>query len=205
MSIDGVIKFKIEWEEKAADFPETTSIISTRQQLYSKKWIGFDQQHQVGYGNISCQTKDDKFLISGTQTGHIAEFKKEHLTEVMSYNISKNTLSCRGPVKASSESLTHAAIYSADSTVSHIIHIHHNKMWEYMLENNYLQTKEGIEYGTVEMAQEILRLFKEEDLALQQLFAMQGHHGGIFSFGEHFEQALNILFELENRFNQRLK
>jgi L-ribulose-5-phosphate 4-epimerase len=42
----------------------------------------------------------------------------------MARGIRKNSLTCQGQVKASSKSLTHAAIYAANPRVKAVIHVH---------------------------------------------------------------------------------
>ena len=48
-------------------------------------------------------------------------------------------------------------------------------------------------YGTPEMAYEIVRLFKVSDVRSRQIFAMAGHEGGIVTFGENLEDAFDVL------------
>ena len=70
--------------------------------------------------------KDKKgFLITGTQTGEIKNLNREHYTCVTDYNIEKNFIRSEGPIKASSESLTHAMIYELDPAIKVVIHVHH--------------------------------------------------------------------------------
>jgi len=56
----------------------------------------------------------NQFVITGSATGEIPELEPGHYVKVNSFNIEDNAVQCVGPLKASSESLTHAAIYSAD-------------------------------------------------------------------------------------------
>ena len=106
----------------------------------------------------------------------------------------KNSLTCEGPVKASSESLTHAAVYESDNFANAVIHIHNKSLWEKLL-NVLPATSPEIEYGTPAMAEEVKRLFKETDLIEKKIFVMAGHEEGIVSFGRNLEEAFKtILF-----------
>lgn len=187
---DGVIKFSLEWEEgPAPDFAELPSLMHWRDRMYDLGLIGFDEQYQVGYGNISILTGDrSRFAISGTQTGHIPKLAAEYFTEVTDYSIAENWLNCLGPVKASSESLTHAAIYEANPEITAVIHIHHDRHWEEWL-GKVPTTDDKVPYGTPEMADEIHRLFREVPKDELKVIAMAGHQGGLISFGKSLEDA----------------
>ena len=45
------------------------------------------------------------------------------------------------------------------------------------------------------MANEIARLFKEQNLSQHKIFAMAGHSEGIVSFGKNLAQAAEILLK----------
>ena len=191
---DGVIKYQCHWLEKEANLHFDYSAIEVaRALMIGRNWIGYDQNYDVGFGNISQRLENHKFIISGTQTGHLERLSPNEYTTVTEYNINKNTLTCEGPVKASSESLTHAAIYEQSTLIKCIIHIHHTDFWNRLLTENKGITNPSIPYGTSEMADEINRLFKEEDILSRPLITMAGHEGGIISFGKDFEEATQIL------------
>ena len=100
-------------------------------------------------------------------------------------------MECHGPVKASSESLTHAAVY-ADSKVNAVIHVHNLKLWNY-LKNKVPAT--SAEYGTPEMAYEVIRLFKETDVSTRNIFIMLGHIEGVVAFGRDLDEAGNMIIK----------
>ncbi len=194
---DGVIKFQLDWQEGSApDFPEMKGLMHWRDRMYDLGLIGYDKQHEVGYGNISVlPDRLPHFVISGTQTGHIARLSAGDYTEVTAYSIADNHLICKGPVKASSESLTHAAIYEANPEIRAVIHIHHDVQWEKWL-GKVPTTSGNVPYGTPEMAKEIKRLFEEGQLDQTTLIAMAGHQGGIISFGSDLEEAAQPFLEV---------
>ena len=187
---DGVIKFKLNWEKGSAPiFPEMPELLHWRDKMFELGLIGYDDKYQVGFGNISFRPEAKRnFVISGTQTGHLAKLEIDHFTEVTDYDIAENWLNCRGSVKASSESLTHAAIYESDSDIRAVIHIHHDLQWEKWLDE-VPTTRRDVPYGTPGMAQEIQRLFRERPSEQFNLIAMAGHQGGLISFGKSLEQA----------------
>ncbi len=194
---EGYIKFNCEWViAPALPLNKWQVLNEYRAKMYEQKWIGYYEEHQVGYGNISCRFDEKQFIISGTQTGHLAELGGGHYTLVRSYDIAKNSLLCLGPIKASSESLTHAAIYELNPSYQAVIHIHDKKLWKSLM-NKVPTSSSSVPYGTPEMAYEILRLYKKGDLAAQRLLVMGGHEEGIIAFGESLEEAAKILFLAE--------
>ncbi len=60
-------------------------------------------------------------------------------------------------------------------------------------------TEAEISYGTPEMAKEILRLFREDNLMKTKILVMSGHEEGIICFGKNLQEAGNILLD---RYNQ---
>jgi len=190
---EGYIKFKIDWTKAPPVTCNIDELIAVRNRLYAMGLIGFYEEHQVGYGNISLKLPEKgKFIVSGTQTGGISVLDRSHFTAVHDYNLEENHLSCRGPVKASSESLTHAAVYACSPDIKAIIHVHTFGLWEWMLKQ-FPFTKESIPYGTPEMAMEVMRLYRETNLATVKSFAMAGHEEGIFTFGATLTEAMEWL------------
>lgn len=185
---EGYIKFNIHWDKESLNienFP--LDILQWRDKMYDLGLIGHDTTHNVGYGNISIRY-NNKILISGTQTGEIKKILPEHFSLVTSYNIDENDLSCKGLIKASSESMTHAVIYEEDTEIQAVIHIHNKALWKRYM-NIIPTTREDVPYGTPEMAYEMRRLFKETDVLSSKTIIMAGHEDGIISFGNSLEEA----------------
>lgn len=200
---EGYIKYRIHWQSStsidAAIFAdEITTLNYWRMKMYAQNWIGFDSKLKVGFGNISVRTsptakvQQGKFLISGTQTGHLSELTPQHYSLVTKYNIETNELWCEGAVKASSESLTHAAVYELNEDYQAVIHIHCKEMWLKLL-HKVPTTAATVPYGTPEMAYEIQRLYRDCNLAESKIVAMAGHEDGIIAFGRDLKEAAEIL------------
>ena len=192
MKEEGVIKFNCQWIKSA---PLTGTWINDltvwRDKLYKSGLIGVNEDG-IGYGNISIRHQQNKFIISGSGTGKFKNLTEGHYALVTDYNVDENTLYATGPVIASSESLTHAMIYEYGSDINAVIHVHHLKLWKKLLKT-LPATDENVEYGTPEMAKEIARLFKEQQLSQHKLFAMAGHSGGIVCFGKSLSEAGELL------------
>lgn len=193
MAIDeGYIKFNLAWE-KAALPPDasTRELARWRNLCFQKKYIGIADG--IGYGNISQRYHNTaRFIISGTQTGGLQHATRQHFTLVTRCNFARNTVACRGPVKASAESLTHAMVYRLDKKIKCVIHIHHARMWENM-KFKVPSTGEHVPYGTIEMCREVESIYKTTALAKMKIFVMAGHQDGIIVFGENFKECVTRL------------
>jgi ribulose-5-phosphate 4-epimerase/fuculose-1-phosphate aldolase len=122
----------------------------------------------------------------------LPELRRQHYTRVTDYSIVENKVSCKGPIKASSESLTHAAIYEMDHRIHAIVHVHHAKLWK-ALKNKVPTTSSSVPYGTPQMALAVKSLYDHGDLAAQKIFAMAGHEDGLVSFGTTLMEAASIM------------
>ena len=109
--------------------------------------MGHDDTHDVGYGNLSVRC-GSRFIISGTQTGHIEETGPEHYALVTAVDIPGNRVCCSGAVQASSESLTHAAIYDAAAAVGAVVHAHDLRLWRRAL-RRVPTTRRDVPYGMI--------------------------------------------------------
>jgi L-ribulose-5-phosphate 4-epimerase len=191
----GSIKFECTWQKTAPfDIQQFDKLNYCRTRLHQLGFIGVYPDN-IGYGNISIRLVNNEFLVTGTASGHIAILTNEHYTKVTKYNFIQNRLTCKGPIKASSESLTHAAIYACDREINAVIHIHSKLLWDSLL-HKIPTTSEDVEYGTPEMAMEIFRLFREPEIKVTKIFAMAGHPEGIISFGKTIDEAMDLILKI---------
>jgi ribulose-5-phosphate 4-epimerase/fuculose-1-phosphate aldolase len=162
---EGYTKYECDWREAPALPEEAVAELNAwRNRLHEQGLIGYYPQHGVGFGNVSIREGDtDAFLISGTQTGDIARTDERHYARVTRCDIEANKVHCEGPVQASSEALTHAAIYALDPAIRAVVHVHSVAMW-----NKLIDTFP----------------FGQQGVAI-----MGGHEEGIVSFGRDVGQA----------------
>jgi len=189
---EGYIKFNCK-RIPSVDIPldKVADLNVWRKMMYDKGLIGM-YPDGIGFGNISIRHKDNSFLISGTATGGIPNLDALHYALVTDYDLSSNSLICKGQINASSESLTHAMIYESSPSTNAVIHIHNLEIWKRLM-NEVPTSDEQVPYGTPEMAKEIKRLFIETDLNREKIIVMAGHEEGIISFGKNLEEAANVL------------
>jgi hypothetical protein len=192
---EGYIKFRCEFTPGPAPAAVLLHELNgSRQRMAARDLIGHDEAENVDYGNISIRgPAPGQILITGTQTGHLPELTPEHYALVTHCDIERNAVSCTGAVKASSETLTHAAIYALDPAIAAVIHVHHQGHWDRLL-NHLPTTAANVAYGTPDMAGELARLYRDTELPDLRVAVMGGHPGGLISFGESLcaaEQALH--------------
>jgi ribulose-5-phosphate 4-epimerase/fuculose-1-phosphate aldolase len=109
----------------------------------------------------------------------------------VAYDFARNCLCYEGTAIPSSESLTHPAIYESDRSIFAVIHCHDSVLWR-TRPDRVPTTSKAIAYGTPEMADEIMRLFKGTDLRSRKILVMAGHEGGIATFGKNLEDAFDV-------------
>lgn len=196
------VKFNYKWiKSKAISFNKLMELNKCRNKLYDLGLIG--AINGIGYGNLSIRIKDSQeFIITGSGTGNLPVLSAKHYTKVIDYTFEKNYLRCEGPIKASSESLTHAAVYRSDSEINAVIHVHSPELWNRFLEKMPSTSKHAL-YGTPHIAYEIMSLFKETDVRNRNMIVMAGHKPGIITFGNNLTDAGNVLLEkLDSTFNK---
>jgi len=193
---EGYIKFELFWEQQPNNFMfDISDLMHWRDKMHELNLIGNYPELGIGFGNISQKfEKNNEFVISGTQTGDVYPITKENFTTVTNYELAKNSVWCKGPLNASSESMAHAAIYEFNPSIKAVIHVHHLVLWQELL-GKVPTSKADVPYGTPEMAMEIKRLFDEEDLGNKRIMAMAGHDEGIITFGSTLMEAEAVLMD----------
>lgn len=194
---EGAIKFDCTWA-KGPEIPddEIADLIEWRNRLQIAGLIGHDEEHDVGFGNISRRESGARaFVISGTQTGHVAVASGRHFTRVVDYDIGANRVACRGPLRASSESLTHAAVYELDPDWRAVVHVHDQRLWQSLV-GEIPTTGADVPYGTPEMAAELRSLYREARLCETRVAAMAGHAGGLIGLGGSVQEAATRILSL---------
>lgn len=198
---EGYIKFKCIWEEREFGFPDEiyAQLETARTSLYNLGLIGM-YPDGIGFGNISARGSEaGSFIISGSATGGLSWLKQSDYAQVSNYNIKENTIYCSGLTKASSESLTHAAVYQSLPEAGAVVHIHCLWLWEKLMKD-YPSTSPEIEYGTPAMAEAVGMLVSEINKREEKIIVMGGHREGILAFGNTLMEATEQIINIYNRF-----
>jgi ribulose-5-phosphate 4-epimerase/fuculose-1-phosphate aldolase len=175
-----------------APFDQLAELNECRRKLRELHLIGVDS-NGIGFGNLSVRDgATNNFYVTASATGGLAELTLADCVRVVAYDFEKNRVHYEGAAIPSSESLTHAAIYESDAEAGAAIHCHDPKLWRALL-NRAPTSSNGVEYGTPEMAYEIMRLFRTSDVRKRKILVMAGHEDGIVAFGKTFDEALAVL------------
>ncbi len=212
MQEEGVIKFDLRFTRSALDpqlLPD--DLRHWRDRLWQQRLIGQQAGRYggYGYGNVSCRLPpldappgQRAFLISGSQTAHLPQLDARHYVVVSACDIGQNRVTANGPLKPSSEALTHAMLYDQDNAIRAVFHVHSPIIWQAAEHAGLPVTAADVACGTPQMAQEVARLFSEPGLRKQQVFAMGGHQDGVIAFGSNAQQAGSILLDCLARCQQ---
>lgn len=200
---EGVIKFRMDFTEAAAlTAVQLAELNAWRKVLVIMDMIGQtpERYDNYGFGNISRRLSADEqpgydhpFVISGTQTGGVADLAPEHYATVLCCRPADNHVIAQGPMRPSSESMTHGVVYEMDSRVNWVFHVHDPYIWQQRQALDVPTTADDVPYGSPEMSAEVARLFRETDIAERGIFAMGGHVDGIVTFGTTAEEASGVL------------
>ena len=195
---EGYIKFSFAHE--AAPPPAQLwlhDLMRIRDDLHEWELIGV-LPDGIGYGNVSARFADtQRFIITGSGTGLKFPIEREHFCEVVSFNIDKNSVVCRGPLPASSESMSHGAIYAARPDVHAVIHIHDAVMFGLLTQEGAPQTPANAAFGTPEMARAVGRL--AATLPPIAVMVMAGHEDGLIAYGPDPQAARDALWDIYSR------
>ncbi len=185
--MEGYIKFNCVWDESPIPAEiDLKEINALRDAMVRMGGIGMLPGTEIGFGNVSRRLGAG-FLISGTQTGNISHLSESDYAFVSAWDFATNSLNCTGRRRASSESLSHAAVYDALPDVNFIAHIHHAQLWRAHLWK-LPTTPEYAEFGTVELAMEITKICKEA--TFNGAIALAGHEDGLIFCGRTAEEVI---------------
>lgn len=186
---DGVIKYQaIHKDSSVPVHLYLNQLDEVRTKLFDMGLVGV-YSDGIGYGNVSIRNEAG-CIISGTATGSIRVLGARGYCYVRAFDLMQNTVKTEGPVLASSESMTHCAIYQANSSVQCVLHIHNRELWLKLLDHGCKSTPAHIPYGTPQMAVSMATLVAA-NLGPSNLLVMAGHDEGIVAYGHTINSALD--------------
>lgn len=205
MTVEGVIKFRA--AHTTTSLPEAaahavTTLLGWRDLLFQLRLLGMDPNRYGGaaWGNVSArigpfpgERAARPFVVSGTQTSGKAVVDREDFAVVTAWDVRKNSVVSRGPARPSSESMTHGAVYDLSPTIRAVLHVHSPRIFDVARALELPCTAPGIDYGTVEMANEVARLWRSTSLPERRVLVMLGHEDGVVAFGRDVDDAGSAL------------
>ncbi|MDD5034362.1 MAG: class II aldolase/adducin family protein [Methylococcaceae bacterium] len=192
-SSEGVIQFDLEFSlSPAPDEDSIAELNRWRRTLHRLGLIGLDPNRYggVGYGNVSLRTGGNGFIVSGTQTGGKEQLDACDYCWVTDFDLNHNKIRATGPIKPSSEALTHGAIYAANPNTGCVIHVHSPQIWNCALVLGIPQTSSRITYGTPQMGIAAQENARGKD---KGIIVMRGHEDGVIAFGRNVEETTTEL------------
>lgn len=196
---EGVVKYHLEFASlNARHYKEFAELDAWRSLLCRLGLIGQDPERYegLGFGNISFRLgSSEQFVITGSQTGGLVHLTDNHLSAVIQADPLKNRIHAEGPVRPSSEALTHAAIYQADTQANAVIHVHSPLIWERHRALALSTIPQEVPYGTPDMAQAVMSFCRHRDRSTTPLVVMLGHKDGVIAFSETITQSSLIVIK----------
>ena len=203
MHEEGIIKFNLQFTATGpAPISGIEELNAWRRIFRQLGLIGQDPKRYggCGFGNISrrlppyeAPRNHRPFVISGSQTGHLEELSSAGFATVNEFDNERNRIVANGPLKPSSESLTHGAVYNAHTNIRIVFHVHSPTIWQRAARLGLPVTDAQARYGTPAMAQEVERLIEDAGCAETGIFAMGGHEDGVIAYGHTADEAGCVL------------
>ena len=199
---EGYIKFSYAHEAgPPPTHPRLHDLMRIRDDLHEWNLIGV-LPDGIGYGNISTRIENTgRFIITGSGTGLQFPIRADHFCEVCAIDIARNRVECRGPLPASSESMSHGSIYAARPDANAVIHIHDRILFHMLIREGAPQTPADAAFGTPEMALAVGRY--AATLPPAACMVMAGHEDGIIAFAPDPWDARDILWNAYSRSRQQ--
>ncbi|MFP4543429.1 MAG: class II aldolase/adducin family protein [Candidatus Kapaibacterium sp.] len=199
MPEEGYTKYSFTHEKAMPDFPEALvkSINSYRAKLKEMGLIGILPEG-IGFGNLSVRYGNG-FVITASSTGHLDYIHKRHLALVRGYSFEANHVNYKGLLPASSESLSHAALYEGSISSNAVIHAHSSSIWKYSMDI-CPATPAQAEFGTPELALSLRAIACGKD---KGIIITQGHENGVFTFGMNLAEAFGIMADYYAKANTK--
>lgn len=181
-ALDGVIQYQgVRRVGSLTWTPAWDTLNTARTQLFDCGLVGA-YPDGVGYGNLSVRTAGGCFVVTGSGTGAQRVLRPDQYCLVERYSLADNRVWAMGCVDASSESMTHGALYDARPEIGCVMHVHSRGMFDHLLRQHAPATSPDIPYGTPAMAYAVQKLAQAQN-KLPALFVMAGHDEGLVAFG----------------------
>jgi hypothetical protein len=196
---EGYVKYSASHTTRSAVVPPLWKDLNeVRTKLHDLHIVGV-RADGVGFGNVSIRLTGNQFLISGTATGAERELTPDGYCTVISIDSPGNRVVSAGPIHASSESMTHGAIYQSCPEARCVIHIHSRNIFDGMIRDRCLSTPREAEYGTPEIAAAIARCVARSGKTGADI-VLAGHDEGVISYAPSIAAAYNRVLHLYNTY-----
>ncbi|GHU16449.1 hypothetical protein FACS1894163_05840 [Spirochaetia bacterium] len=200
MNNEGYVKYFAEHSPgPSIEPPLWKNLNDVRTKLHDLSLVGVNAKG-IAFGNVSIRMEDNQFLISGTSTGTERILAADKYCLVISVTIAANKITSKGPIHASSESMTHGAIYESCPEAKSVIHIHDRAIFDGMRKDHCLATPVSAEYGTPEIAVAIAHCVRQWGKP-EGALVLAGHDEGVIAYSSSPEKAFDIIQALFDKYH----
>lgn len=195
---EGVIKYQLTFHEAPlVPMPDISRLEAARDRLRAAQLVGQDpgRYEGLGFGNLSERLgQSERFLITGSQTGHRPVLTVADYAEVLTADPEGNRLEARGQTRPSSEALTHALLYALSPQVGAVVHVHCPRLWGAGETLGLPCTPAEAPYGSPALVRAVRSLWQAGTLQQLPVFVMLGHEDGIVAWGPDVASATDHIF-----------
>lgn len=170
---------------------ELIALNRARTRLFDLGLVGTDP-YGIGFGNVSVRYSAQQFAITASATGRSRTLDVNQYCLVESYCLERNEVWSVGDLNASSESMTHGAMYTANQSIQCVMHVHSGVLFDRLLQQGAAATDAAIPYGTPAMARAVAAFAKQQTV-LPTLLVMAGHAEGILACGVDVASVLALV------------
>lgn len=200
---EGVIQFRLDFAAGPSPDAELVAPLNAWRGIFrALGLLGQDPSRYdgFGFGNLSRRVpqhpqSSEAFIISGTQTGGLPELDPTHYVTVLSCDPEANRVSARGPVRPSSESLTHGLLYRSNPAIDWVLHLHSPEIYRHGAALSLAATATWAACGTPQLAEEVARLQRRTSAPDPDLILLGGHEDGILSYGSDIHRTGGLVVE----------
>jgi len=203
---EGVVQFRYELHPPNADDPLDRNLLNRlerwRVALLQAGLVGRDPGRYQGYafGNLSARDPEhpQRFVITASQRTDAAFFDARDWVRIDAFDLDAFSVLASGHRAPSSESLTHAMVYSVASHVRCVLHVHAPAIWSRGANLGLPATGAATPYGSHALAKDVEHILESND-DLPIVFTTPGHEDGVFACGPDLESTGEMLLALAQR------
>lgn len=199
MTLEGTIRFAYGLEPPEGPVTDAATLHTLRgwRAVFRRlSLLGQDAERYggLGFGNLSARDPraGEAFVITASQTAGAADLTEEDLVRITHSDPERFWVDAIGHQPPSSETLTHAMVYRADSSIGWVFHVHSPDIWQRAGELALPATASDVPYGSPAMVSAVAELLSGHT-ERPVTFVTLGHEDGVFACARSAEGAATAL------------
>lgn len=192
---EGYVKYRcLHTPGPAPAHPDLAALDALRTALFDAGLLGM-RPDGVGFGNVSVRGAGECFVITATGTGGARVLGPEGYCLVTAFDEVANQVRSVGPRQASSEAMSHGAVYRADPSAHCVAHVHSRALFDRLLAAGAMATPSDAAFGTPDMARALADLVCRRR-GRAGVMVMRGHDEGLMAYGPDIPAVAALLRQL---------